>query len=131
MKVRGFKLYTCEQIRGKIILMPEPIKQTTEEIFTRQGEIEREIRELLARTGSDFTLEDVKQVIYDEQESDDMMKAVRMFDNGLGVADLSDVLETVTDAWNYFSHKTLNGLSPAEMALAYRTGEERGSNSRE
>ena len=99
--------------------MSVPIKQTKEEIFTRQGEIEREIVELLERTNSDFTLEDVKQVIYNEEDSDDMMEAVRMFDNGLDTADLSDVLETVTDAWNYFPHHALNGLSPAEKVWEY------------
>jgi len=30
---------------------------------------------------------------------------------------LSHVLELVTDAWNYFPHKALGGISPAETLL--------------
>ncbi len=31
-------------------------------------------------------------------------------------ADLNEVLQITNDAWNYFSHKTLNGKSPFEIA---------------
>jgi len=34
--------------------------------------------------------------------------------------ELSNVLEMVTDAWNYFPHKVLSGISPAEKILEYK-----------
>jgi len=43
-----------------------------------------------------------------------------MFDNGQGMPELSNILETLNDAWNYFPHKILGGLSPAEKLLEYR-----------
>lgn len=45
------------------------------------------------------------------------MKVVAMFDCDGDASELSNVLELVTDAWNYFPHKVLGGISPAEMIL--------------
>ena len=39
---------------------------------------------------------------------------------GGDASELSNVLELVTDAWNYFPHKLLDGLSPAEKLLEHR-----------
>ena len=43
-----------------------------------------------------------------------------MFDRGGDASELSNVLELVTDAWNYFPHKALGGISPAEKLLEYQ-----------
>ena len=48
-----------------------------------------------------------------------MMKVVAMFDRGRDASELSNVLELVTDAWNYFPHKVLGGISPAEQILKH------------
>ncbi|OGE79744.1 MAG: hypothetical protein A2660_02005 [Candidatus Doudnabacteria bacterium RIFCSPHIGHO2_01_FULL_45_18] len=100
--------------------MLTPIKQTKEEIFQRRKEIEQELLELVQQTGSDFGFDDVKQIIYDEEDQDDLMKIVAMFDLGGDASGLENILELANDAWNYFPHKALNGLSPAEMALEYQ-----------
>lgn len=92
--------------------------QSISEIKERRTEIEVEINELLDETGSDFTLDDVKEIIYNEEDSDDMQKAIAVFDDGKP-ENLSNIIETVTDAWNYFPHKLLGGKSPAEMILEY------------
>jgi hypothetical protein len=49
-----------------------------------------------------------------------MIKVVAMFDRGGDASELENVLELVTDAWNYFPHKVLGGISPAEMILKYQ-----------
>ena len=123
-----------------------------ENILARRKEIESEIRDILKETDptsprlrlgkEQFTLQDVKDAIYNEEDNDDMMKVVAMFDPGSrtqGVhygagrgacpqkprhrrgdaSELSNVLELVTDAWNYFPHKVLGGISPAEKLLEY------------
>ena len=72
---------------------------------------------MLKETGSDFTLDHVRDAIFHEEDDDDMMKVVAMFDRGGDAAELENVLELVTDAWNYFPHKVLKGLSPAEVLL--------------
>ena len=90
-----------------------------EEIIEYRMEIEADINDLLDVTGSDFTLDDVKETIYEEEDNDDMQKVIAMFDDGNPV-NLSNVIELVTDAWNYFPHKALAGLSPAEKLLEHR-----------
>lgn len=84
------------------------------EAAERRKEIEQELAELLEQTVSDFSLENIKDIIFHEEDNDDMMKIVAMFDTGQGAGELSDILEIVSDAWNYFPHKALGGISPAE-----------------
>jgi hypothetical protein len=88
--------------------------ESKRQIIERRKEIEGEIIELLKLTRSDFTLDDVKTAIYEEEDSDDMQKIIAMFDDGDPI-NLNNAIETVTDAGNYFPHKVLGGLSPAEM----------------
>jgi len=91
--------------------------ENKEQIVQRRKEIEQEVKEMLKETESDFSLEHVKDAIYNEEETDDMMKVVAMFDRGGDASELENILELATDAWNYFPHKALNGLSPAERIL--------------
>ena len=87
------------------------------QILERRKEIEQELEELLKETESDFSLQDVKEVIFNEEESDDMMKAVSIFDRGGDPSEMENIIDLVSAAWNYFPHKVLNGLSPAEKIL--------------
>ena len=88
--------------------------------------------DMLKETESDFTLDHVRDAIYNEEDNDDMMKVVAMFDpssrtqsvhygagRGGDASELSSVLELVTDAWNYFPHKIIGGISPAEKLLEH------------
>lgn len=94
--------------------------ETKQEILERRKEIEQEIVEMLEETESDFGLADVKDAIFNEEEQDDFTHIVAMFDQGGDASKLSNVVELVTDAWNYFPHKALGGLSPAEQNLKHR-----------
>lgn len=91
--------------------------ESKQQIIERRKEIEQDILEMLKETKSDFRLKDVLAAIYNEEDNDDMMKAVAMFDRGGDASELDNVLELVSDAWNYFPHKILDGLSPAEKIL--------------
>ena len=90
------------------------VKESRQQIFKRRKEIEQEVMDMLKETKSDFSLQDVRDVIFNEEDSNDMMEVVRMFDRGGDASELDNILELVTDAWNYFPHKVLNSLSPAE-----------------
>jgi len=94
--------------------------ESKQQILERRKEIEQELVDMLKETESDFTLDHVRDAIYDEEDNDDMMKVVAMFDRGGDASELSNVLELVTDAWNYFPHKVLSGISPAEKILEYK-----------
>ena len=94
--------------------------ESKQQILERRKEIEQELVEMLKETESDFTLDHVRDVIFHEEDNDDMMKVVAMLDRGGDASELSDVLELVTYAWNYFPHKVLGGISPAEKLLEYQ-----------
>lgn len=88
-------------------------------IFEKRKEIEHELIRMLRVTHSDFDLDDIKDAIFNESESGDMQDIIRMFDDG-NINNLSNVLELVTDAWNYFPHKTMGGKCPREIVSDYR-----------
>ena len=91
--------------------------ESKQHILERRKEIEQELVDVLKETESDFTLDHIRDVIFHEEDNDDMMKVVAMFDRGGDATELENVLELVNDAWNYFPHKSLNGLSPMEMVI--------------
>lgn len=85
-----------------------------QEIAERRKEIKREFEELLTEHASPFSFDHILDIINYEDDTDDMMKIVRIFDRG-DPMELENVLELATDAWNYFPHKILKGKCPAEM----------------
>ena len=93
---------------------------TKKEVLEKRKEIEREILDLLKETKSDFDLDYIKKVIYNEEDNDDLMKAFAVFDRGGDIDEMNEILEVVNDAWNYFPHKCLNGLSPMEKILEHQ-----------
>ena len=98
---------------SKIACMDRP--KNKQEIIEKRKEIEGELKDVLKEAGSDFTLEDIKETIYEEEETDDFTGLIAMFDTGQGAEELQTVTELLSDAWNYFPHKILGGKSPAEM----------------
>ena len=93
--------------------------ESKQQILERRKEIEQELVEMLKETESDFTLDHVRDAIYNEEDNDDMMKVMAMFDRGGDATEIENVLELVTDAWNYFPHKVLGDISPAEKLLEH------------
>ena len=94
--------------------------ESKQQIFERRKEIEKELLEMLKEAKSDFGLDDVKEIIYNEDGQDSLTDIIAMFDMGQSAAELQNVLELVNDAWNYFPHKVIGGLSPAEKLLEYK-----------
>lgn len=93
--------------------------ESKKQILKRRKEIEQEIVEMLRETESDFSLEHIKDVIYNEEDSDDYQHIVAMFDRGGDVGELQNILDLVSDAWNHFPHKALGGFSPQEKLMEY------------
>ncbi len=93
--------------------------ESKQQILEHRKEIEQELVDMLKETKSDFSLQHVKDAIFNEEDNDDMMKVVAMFDRGGDVSELSNILELVTDVWNYFPHERLGGVSPVEKSLEY------------
>lgn len=111
---------TDSPVYRRIIEQSRPIPM---DIFIKRKEIEREIEELLKKTKSAFDLEEIKQLIYNENGQDSLTEIIAIFDTGQGAVELQNVIESVNDAWNYFPHKILEGLSPTEKYLEYKQKE--------
>lgn len=94
--------------------------ESKQKVLERRKEIEQELVDMLKETESDFTLDHIRDTIFNEEDNDDMMKVVAMFDRGGDATELENVLELVSDAWNYFPHKILGGISPAEVLLKHK-----------
>jgi len=94
--------------------------ESKQQILERRKKIEQELVDMLKETESDFTLDHIRDVIFHEDDNDDMMKVVAMFDRGGDASEMNNVLELTNDAWNYFPHKVLGGISPAEMILKHQ-----------
>ncbi len=86
------------------------------EILEKRKSIERDLAHLLKTCNVDeyTSIDDIKQMIFEEGSVKDMSAIIRIFDNG-DISNLDNVLEIVGDAWNYFPHKLINGKCPAEM----------------
>lgn len=93
--------------------------ESKQQILERRKEIEKELLEMFKETESDFGLDDIKEIIYNEDGQDSLTDVIAMFDRGGDASELSNILELVNDAWNYFPHKIIGGLSPAEKLLEY------------
>jgi len=85
-----------------------------QEIAEKRKEIKAEFGELLIKHNSRFTFDHILDIIYREDDNDNMMKIVAIFDRG-NPMELDNILELATDAWNYFPHKALKGKAPAEI----------------
>ena len=92
----------------------------TEEIAKKRKTIEKKLTAMLQETKNDFGLNNIKNIIYNEKGQDDLTGIIAMFDIGQRAVELENVLDLINDAWNYFPHKSLNGLSPAEKLLEYQ-----------
>ena len=121
---------TCDNFRLLILRNHNFMEiESKQQILERRKELEQELVDMLKETDptsprlrrgkEQFTLQDVRDAIFHEEDNDDMMKVVAMFDRGGDASELSNVLELVTDAWNYFPHKVLGGISPAEVLLEH------------
>lgn len=93
-----------------------------QKILQKRKEVEQKLEDLLKETNSDFTLDHIKEVIYNEEETDDLTKIIAMFDCGQGLPEMDSIMQVINEAWNLFPHKCLNGLSPEEKLLEYRMG---------
>ena len=94
--------------------------ESKQQILERRKEIEQELVNMLKKTKSPFSLEHIKDIIFHEEDNDDMQKVIAIFDRGGNIVELSNILELASDAWNYFPHKIIDGISPAEKLLEYQ-----------
>ncbi|MCX6716925.1 MAG: hypothetical protein NTV72_03300 [Candidatus Taylorbacteria bacterium] len=94
----------------------EKITPVTLEVFDKRKVIERDLARIIKDCKIDkYTdVNDIKQMIFEEDNVKDLSNIIRMFDNG-NTSNLNNVLEIISDAWNYFPHMSINGKCPFEL----------------
>ena len=93
------------------------IPTSKKDIETKRKEIEKKLSEFIEKHGIQTNFEEIKNIIYKEEDQGDLNKIISQFDLGQNIDELNDIVQVVNDAWNYFPHKILNGLSPMEMIM--------------
>ena len=75
---------------------------------------EEEVGDLIELMGCGLSLEEIKDIVYNEDGNESMRKIILSFDQGQDIDEMNRILQIISNAWNYWPHKKLNGLSPAE-----------------
>lgn len=88
--------------------------QRVDQIERRRKEIENDMVRMLKERKSDLTVEQIKEIIYNEKDDKEFTKLISFFDTGGGIDEVEEILDVLNDAWNYFPHKCLGGLCPME-----------------
>ena len=109
---KSLELLWADVTRGDHIFLDDCPSENTLE---KRKEIEKKLSAFVTETKSDFDVEDIRSAIYYEEGTDTMTDIIAMLDNGQGAVELQDIIDVITDAWNYFPHKTLGGKSPCQM----------------
>ena len=87
--------------------------------------MEDKLKELISKNnlGEILTLDMIKDLIWredgDKAFSEFTKKVISYFKNIKGINELNNIMQAFSDAWNYFPHKSLGGLSPTEKILEY------------
>ena len=90
--------------------------QRKELLLTRR-EIGKKLSKLLAEQGSPFTLDDIKAAIDNEEGTSVFGTILRMFRTEPYTPEFQILVDLIREAWNYYPHKSLGGLSPKEKAF--------------
>jgi len=87
-------------------------------------EVEKELQNLIDRyhLNEKLTVEVIKNWVFEEKGETVTESARRFqkraldyFKNLKDIDELNEVLGIISDAWNYFPHKSLGGKSPAQL----------------
>lgn len=95
-------------------------------ILWKRNEIEVNVSELLKEVGSGLSFNDIKNAIYNEKDKGDLMKIINVFGRGENIDELNKIMSIISEAWNYFPHKSLDGLSPTEKLMEYNRKQKEG-----
>ncbi len=86
-------------------------------IRTKRNEIRKKFSELLKKAGSQSQWNEIEGSIYFEHGTDVFGKIIEIFNVPPQSPGFDELVDLTMDAWNYFPHKSLDGLSPAEKRI--------------
>lgn len=102
-----------QKLTAKNLNLPKSIKDT----YLHMTELEENIVRLLKKLKIEekISLNDVKDIVWNANENNLISRMFSFILEGLSKKDSEETLNILQDAWNFFPHKKLNGLSPRDM----------------
>jgi hypothetical protein len=101
----------------------KPPPDLTSAITRHRTRIEKRLIRLLDQTGSGATLDDIKTIIFNEEQEVPFIVYVMQLSELFGdEVDADTVIPAIQDAWNYFPHRRFRGSCPAEQMLRHVPG---------
>jgi hypothetical protein len=94
----------------------DAVRSPPETILTERKHIEDELSEMFKRGRCALGVDAMKERIYHEHDIADLQRLVSFLDPDENLSNFQRQIDTIRDAWNYFPHEVLRGLSPAEIA---------------
>lgn len=91
--------------------------KSKEEIIQKRNGIEKQLNDVITSLNLNISFNEIREMIYSEQDQSALHEITGKFDNGQDVDELNKIMEIVNEAWNYFPHKVLDGLSPIEKIV--------------
>lgn len=91
--------------------------KSKKEIAQKRNDIEKQLNKIISLLELNITFDEIKEIIYNEQDQGVLHEIIGKFDTGQDIDELNKILAVVNEAWNYFPHKLLDGLSPVEKIL--------------
>lgn len=83
--------------------------------------IEHQVSEIINYYQVDITFNEVKDIVFNEEGQEDFNKLIELFmEKTPNIDEANKILETVNHVWNYFPHKSLDGLCPMEKILEHK-----------
>jgi hypothetical protein len=91
---------------------------TASAIRRHRTRTEKRLIRLLDQAGSSATVDEIKRIIFSEEEDRPFIIYVIQLTELFGDnADHDAVIPAIQDAWNYFPHRRFGGSCPAEQML--------------
>jgi hypothetical protein len=96
--------------------MPNTLKKG---IIKRREEIKNKLSELIKKNKLGLSFADIEKMIFEESGGKEFNEIVALFFKDFhssNINEMNELMQAVSDAWNYFPHQILGGLSPSEKA---------------
>lgn len=119
--ILGFLLNGMPPKKNDVLKEGDRIEFMVIKIEDIRKNIESQIREIIDHYKIDTTFKKIKETVFNENGQKDFNNLVQLFaDKIKNLDELNAVLKVVNAAWNYFPHKSLNGLCPMEKILEFQ-----------
>ena len=116
--VLGFSISNQAPESGYILKDGDEIIIKENKLEDTQRAVEKELADIIGYYQLDITIDQVKQIIFNEQGKHELQDLSKIFTaKAKNIRDINRILAVLSGLWNYSPHKVLNGLSPAQKMI--------------